>query len=368
MRRKLNEKQIDIHPLKIGILLFGILLSFLGCSRMKTSMAPERSVSDVEPLTVLSYNIYFRSSLNRILAVENPVEVPAEVLKMYNNVKASDFPGRSVAIAKSIKTYQPHLIGLQEILLIRTQNPGNAITERTPDAEEVFLDSLTVLMSALQAKGLNYQVAAKVENIDAEMPMFTDAGVVDVRLTDFGVILARSDVEISRSTGGNYTNAIQIGKLGIEIPRGYTAVDATVDGVTYRFVNTHLEAFEQAIRVAQMQELVGMLSDETVPVIVLGDFNTPAPDGTAYQVLLSAGYTDLWQTDSAGTGNTCCQDNDLRNAVSNHTRRIDQIFVRNLGVPASISTYTVGDKPSDRSASGLWPSDHAGVLAQIAIE
>ena len=131
----------------------------------------------------MSYNIYFGSSLNPILAVKNPLQIPGEVSNMYNNVEASDFPGRAVAIARSIKVYQPHLIGLQEISLIRTQSPGNSIINRTPDAEEVFLDSLTVLMSALQAEGLSYKVAVKVENIDAEMPMLTKIGLMDVRLT-----------------------------------------------------------------------------------------------------------------------------------------------------------------------------------------
>jgi len=351
----LSEKQINIGLLKIVILLFGILLSFPGCSKVKTS-----------PLTVMSYNIYFGSSLNSILSVENPLAVPTEVANMYNNVKASDFPGRAAAIAKSIKTYQPHLIGLQEISLIREQSPGDRITGGTVPAEDVFLDSLEILMGALQAEGLDYEVAAKVENIDAEMPMLADTGAVDVRLTDFGVILARGDVAISRSVGDNYTNVVQFEKLALEIPRGYTAVDATVEGVTYRFVNTHLEAFSEEIRVAQMQELVDMLSDETLPIIVVGDFNTPAPDGTAYQAFLSAGYVDIWQMDSEGTGNTCCQEDDLRNPVNNHSRRIDLIFVRNLELPDSVLTHTVGDKPSDRSVSGLWPSDHAGVVAQIA--
>ena len=132
-------------------------------------------------------------------------------------------------------------------------------------------------MDALQAEGLNYQVAAQVENIDIEMPMFTDTGITDVRLTDYDVVLSRSDVTISRAASVNYTNALTIEMLGLEIQRGYTAVDATVAGVTYRFVNTHLEAFAEDNRIAQAQELVDILSDETLPIILLGDFNTRAP-------------------------------------------------------------------------------------------
>ena len=348
---------------------FGMVLVLLsGCEKIQTPMFPDTHPAERE-LTVMTYNVYVGSSAVELLSVENIIEVPSEVAKMYNNVIASDFPGRAAAIAASIKVYQPHIIGLQEMSLIRRQSPGNSITERTPDAEEVVIDFLKVLLDALKAEGLVYSVAAKVENIDAEMPMFTDTGIVDVRLTDSDVILVRSDVAVSRPMSGNYTNTLSIEKLGLQVKRGYVAVDATVAGRTYRIVNTHLEAYtEEAVRVAQMQELVDHLSDETLPILVLGDFNTPAPDGTAYQLLLSAGYVDLWQMDAQRTGNTCCQDGDLLNEMSLHSQRIDQIFARNLQPPASILTQTLGDTPKDRLPSGFWPSDHAGVVAQLVSE
>ena len=317
----------------------------------------------------MTYNVYVGSSAEPLLSVENLLQAPTEVATMYNNVMASDFPSRATAIAKSIKAHQPHVIGLQEISLIRRQSPSDFLSGENVLPEEVILDYLQILMGALQAEGLNYQVAAKVENIDIEMPMSTDTGFDDIRLTDYDVILARSDVEISRPMSANYANALTIEiLLGLEVKRGYAAVDATVSGVTYRVVNTHLEAFAEVNRVAQTQELVDILSGETMPIILLGDFNTRATDGTGYQILLSAGYVDLWQMDSEGTGKTCCQDDDILNAVSDLSVRIDQIFVRNLQLPASVVTQTVGDKSEDRLASGLWPSDHAGVVAQIALE
>ena len=355
-----------INSVKIVILLLGILLSFSACEKVQTPILPDVETPDTEPLTVMTYNVYVGSSAEPLLSVENVLQVPIEVANMYNNVVASDFPGRAAAIAKSIKTYQPHLIGLQEISLIRRQSPGDSLTNRIPDAEEIILDYLQILMDALQAEGLNYQVAAQVENIDVEMPMFTDAGIVDVRLTDLDVILARSDVEVSRATSVNYANALTIEMLGLEVLRGYAAVDATVAGITYRVVNTHLEAFTEENRVAQAQELVDILNDETLPVILLGDFNTRAPEGAVYQILLSAGYIDVWQMDSAGTGKTCCQDDDILNEVSDLSVRIDQIFVRNLELPDSILTHTVGDMSSERLPSGLWPSDHAAVVAHLA--
>jgi endonuclease/exonuclease/phosphatase family metal-dependent hydrolase len=357
-----------LSKLKIVFILLVILSVLSGCEKITDEVILPPEISDLEPLTVMTYNVYIGSSADALLSVENLGQVPGEVTKIYNNIMTSDFPGRAVAIAKLIKAYQPHLIGLQEISLIRRQIPGDLISGGTVQAEEVVLDFLKLLMDALQAEGLNYQVAAKIENIDIEMPMFSDTGIVDVRSTDYDVILSRSDVEISRPMSANYENALTIELIGFDVKRGYAAVDATVSGTTYRVVSTHLESLTEENRVAQTQELVDILSYETIPIILLGDFNTRATEGTAYQILLSAGYVDVWQMDSEGTGNTCCQDDEILNEMSDLTVRIDQIFVRNLKLPVSIMTHTVGDKASDRLVSGLWPSDHAGVVAQIAFE
>ena len=135
-----------------------------------------------------------------------------------------------------------------------------------------------------------------------------------------------------------YQAALPIAHLGIEVAdvcglAATVAVDATVGDVTYRVVNTHLEAFNQLPRVAQMdKELVASLSDVTLPVILLGDFNTAAPDGAAYQLLVGAGYADVWQADSEGTGNTCCQDADLMNEESDLRKRIDQVFIKGVSL------------------------------------
>ena len=359
----------SVNSLKIMLLLFGILLSLSGCERITTPMLPDTSAPDTEPLTVMTYNVYVGSSATPLLWVEGLSEIPTVTANIYNNIIASDFPGRAAAIAKSIKVYQPHVIGLQEIARIRRQSPGDWTAGGSVPAEEIVLDFLQILMDALQAEGLDYQVAGQVANLDFELPIFTDDGTDDIRLTDFDVLLARGDVALSRPMRANYTNTLTLERLGISLAlqKGYVAVDATVAGVTYRVVNTHLETLTLENRVPQTQELIDSLRDETLPIILLGDFNTRAPNGTAYQLLLSAGYVDVWQVESEGTGNTCCQDDDLLNEVSDLSGRIDQIFVRNL-VPASVITHTVGDKPSDRLPSGLWPSDHAGVVAHLAFE
>ena len=356
-----------VSSIKIVLLLFGILLGLSGCEKITPPMLPEVSTPDTELLTVMTYNVYVGANMTQLLGITNLVEVPAMVAQVYDQLIASDFPGRAAGIAALIKAEHPHLIGLQEISLIRRQSPGDRLTGGEP-AEEVVLDFLEILMDALQAEGLNYQVAAKVQNFDVEMPMSADGSFTDyedIRLTDFDVILTRADVTVSRPTTINYTNIFSVEALFIEVQRGYAAIDATISGNTYRVVNTHLESFLQDIRVAQAQELIEDFDSETLPMIMLGDFNTSAPDSTAYQMLLSAGYTDLWQM---GTGYTCCQEKTLQNETSQLYERIDQIFIRNLEFPASVMIDTVGDDPSERLASGLWPSDHAGVVAHLAFE
>ena len=365
-----------LSSIKGVLLLCGVLLSLSSCDRMTPMMAPEIVDTHADhgmggrsdSLNLMTYNVYVGGSTEAILSVENLIQVPTEVASMYNAVITSDFPNRATSIAKLISKHEPHLIGLQEISLIRRQSPGDFITGGAVLAEEIVLDFLEILMAALHAEGLDYQVAAKVENIDVEMPMFTDTGVDDVRLTDYDVILARGDVMVSNPMGANFATALTIDSLGLEITRGYTAVDATVAGTTYRFVNTHLEAFGEEIRVAQAQELVDALSDETLPLILLGDFNTPAPDGTAYQLLLSAGYTDLWRLDPNyphAMGPTCCQEADILNEANANTVRIDYIFTRGIPFSDATETHTIGDLPENRLPAGQWPSDHAGVAAHL---
>ena len=70
------------------------------------------------------------------------------------------------------------------------------------------------------------------------------------------------------------------------------------------------------------------------------------------------------------TETTCCQADDLANEASELNKRIDQIFVKGVALHpgGTIRTLTVGDKPDDRLSSGLWPSNHAGVVAHLPVE
>jgi hypothetical protein len=288
-----------------------------------------------------------------------------------------------------IERTRPHLIGLQEISLIRIQSPGDAVVGGTIPAETVLFDYLDILMDALEARGLDYEVAGKVQNVDVEVPMIVSVQPLtfdDVRLTDFDLVLAREDVEISRVAEVNYAAKLPVPAFGIDIPRGYVAVDARVGREAYRFVSTHLEPAPipelLPIQLAQAQQLLETLEGETEPVIVVGDFNSPAPTGETYQFLLSEGYVDVWTRNrlkNEGEGLTNAHPLNLRSEDIRLSQRIDFIFARS---PADddddddeerhdispVFAEVVGDELSERTSSGMWPSDHAGVVASLWIK
>jgi len=194
----------------------------------------------------------------------------------------------------------------------------------------------------------------------------------DIRLTDFDVVLARDDVEISRIVEVNFDTKVTVPGFGLDVLRGYVAVDATIDGASYRFVNTHLEprSTGEQIQLAQAQELVAALQSEALPIILVGDLNTRPPDATTFQYLESEGFIDIWPLNSNSdnpNGYTTSHDLNLLNQEVTLTDRIDLILVRNENGIDRVEAQVIGDELSDRTVSDLWPSDHAGVVAELLI-
>jgi endonuclease/exonuclease/phosphatase family metal-dependent hydrolase len=209
---------------------------------------------------------------------------------------------------------------------------------------------------------LDYRALAESENSDLELPADLDGTPTDIRVTDRDVILARGDVEVGSITKGHYRHSLPLPGLG-DLLRGFVTVDATVHGNTYRFVDTHLEPgtftpSEENIRVEQVNELIVVLNElenkKSLPLIVVGDFNSEALGGDAYLAMLDAGYTDIWTTrvGAAAQGFTCCQDGDLVNQDSLLHERIDLILARDVGLRRVIARTGL-DKPGQRTASGL---------------
>ena len=294
---------------------------------------------------------------------------------------------------------RPHLIGLQEVSQWFVQSPSNFFDPGQAYDEELIYDYLDILLQAIEARGLNYEVAASVENADVELPMLTDIseeGIPifdDLRMVDRDVILVRRDVDISNPDLGNYENRVRetIAGITLEFKRGWVAVDAEVCGEFYRFVNTHLEissipqSIFRVIQAAQMNELLTeVLIDETKPILLVGDFNSSPehvpgigclPDGSwcseyvppYMQATMYAGYLDAWDLVFwPRDGFTSGFDEFVSDPTAELTERIDLVLINPQEKEVkNVIAVTTGDNPFSMTPGGLWPSDHAGVVARI---
>jgi endonuclease/exonuclease/phosphatase family metal-dependent hydrolase len=105
-------------------------------------------------------------------------------------------------------------------------------------------------------------------------------------------------------------------------------------------------------------------------VVIAGDFNIDAdtsldPSFPAYQAMINAGFADAWQIKRAPDPGFTCQAGNLLNPTSLLSQRIDLVLFRGAFDVADISL--IGNQPADRTSSGLWPSDHAGVAATLRL-
>ena len=232
--------------------------------------------------------------------------------------------------------------------------------------------------------------ASRTTTFDVELPMYTGGPCPpcdDLRLTESVAVLARSDVEITNPDGDVFAInlPISVEGFGIEIVKGWASIDATVKGVTRRFVTTHLEPADigpdhaviaevEQIQLAQAAELVGILDGSDVPVILTGDLNSDPDGGTTdtYAFFAGEGFVDAWTKGRPrGDGYTANQAADLLNTESQLFHRIDLVLYRDdftaNGRPfrGAVHAELLGEEQADRTASNLWPSDHAGVLARL---
>lgn len=344
-----------------------------GFATIENLEARDEERSAVE-LTVMTRNLYVGTDVDRLIGVTDPNQIPFIVGEIWQLLLANDSDDRMAAVAAEIAAHQPHLVGLQEVSTFRTQHPADFQL----NAQNVVIDFVPTLLAYLDGMGQDYRVVAQVQNMDVELPRLNpDFSLTDVRVTDYDVILARGDVQTASPAAFNYAADWQLAP-GIPIPRGVTAIDATIDGQTFRVVNTHPEPVETqggAVQALQVSELVDVLSGESRPTVLLGDLNTEAPGGDSYDLFLAEGFRDVFDMRRGRDGAelTCCHSVDLSSDAVPLEKRIDHVLVRNFddlwpatGTPP-VYVEIVGDTSDEKSAGGLWPSDHAGVVASFVL-
>jgi endonuclease/exonuclease/phosphatase family metal-dependent hydrolase len=326
-------------------------------------------------LTVMTRNLDNGTDFGPIFAAQTPTELVIAVSATYAEIQASNIPERAAAIAKEIAAAQPDLVGLQEVFTYRIGPFGGPATTVTYDALQSLLDEL-------ERRGVHYAPLAILPNLDAEAPAFDpSSGFFDVRATDHDVVLARTDLATSQlnvsniraqhfTTEASITNPV-LGTL--EILHGWISVDAKKRGKQFRFVTTHLESLSAEIRDAQAAELVLGPANTTLPLVFAGDFNSDAQSSDpvqngAYRILLGAGLADAWSATHFGDpGFTWpLHGEDPFTPFATPYQRIDLVFARGRIHPVMVDL--IGNQLTDLTPSGLWPSDHAGLVASFVVE
>jgi len=329
------------------------------------------SADDDHRLRVMTQNLYVGSFFQELGAATTPSDLIAAAMLTYQHILATRPADRAVVIADEIAALRPDFVGLEQAAILRT---GNA-----PPATAVTFDLLQSLLQELAARGVRYETVAVTPGLDTEVP--TTLGF-DVRLTlrDALIVradlLERGDVKLSNLQIRHYIAAPRrVTPLGgiVGDTEGYAAIDVTWRGRQFRFVTTHFDV-SPALAVPQALELVATGANTTLPVVLVCDCNAN-PDNPAdpifqsypaYLLLKNAGFVDAFRTARpTDPGFTWGQAENLLNVTSLMSHRIDLIQFRG---PFTVEdVQVVGASPADRTRLGLWPSDHAGVVATLTL-
>ena len=372
-------------------------------------------------IKVMTQNQYLGADLAPIVAAADPLAFNSAVIAALQSISANNYPERVHALAQTIADKSPHLVALQEMWSFGCTPTSPTISDPCGLFGPAFNNHLTATLTELNNLGANYYEAATVQNLTIEsvgfpvpgVPVFLDQDPypdIFVTVIDRDVILARGDVMTTPVTyacakpsqdGCNFefVAGASIGDIPLSIERGFVAVDAVVKGETYRFVNTHLEVrfpdpgnlLSRIFQSIQASELLGTLAFQPAPpgsrLLLLGDINSDPNDPypslesgpflTPYQQFVTGltwdgaqlplAFSDVWTLQRKQTsGFTCCETSDLRNDPSIHERRVDIIF--SMSSPDKVKAKVLNTKPEDKTASGLWPSDHATVHAKLTFD
>lgn len=363
-----------------------LLCAVLGVALL-SPMEGSAHAKPARDLTFMSYNLYLGSSLDPALRVpelppdQQPAGLVGAVAQIYGTAVFTDFSTRADAIADIIATDEPDIIGLQEVTNWLAQ-----VTAPASSANPPSYDFLKILMAALAARGLDYEVAGVSQNANIGpapllAPAFGCQAVQPrhdcvVTLQDRDVILVSNDTPAlhwHNAQSGTYANQQAIPLPGgppVSFGRGWVTIDAKYRGRRFHVSNTHLEVSGfPAVQEAQAQEFLAGPARGPGADIALGDFNSAADGSTtnSYEILTSW-FRDAWAANPADPGHTSGQNQTLTNPISLLDQRIDLVLLH--GAVRTVEAHVVGDEPFRSQTQPLrpiWPSDHAGIVATLRL-
>lgn len=288
-------------------------------------------------------------------------------------VRASDPPGRAQVVAREIVATMPHLVSLQEVSTLSTGPTKDNLT--------MEFDYLQLLLQALTDQGAQYVMVASKQTWDAIIPTTTGFA----RGTWSVVLLARADLEpadfsFSGSQGGTFTATLVVhlyaldghsdlcpvalkldGSCRMPWPRGWAFTDVFYRDKVFRIIGAHLDSASALLEVPQGLELLNGPANTTLPVIVAGDLNCDCsnPNDLTFPTCVNFDKADFIDSWSAANpfGNGYTKYLPIENQRSDYVMARGRFNVQEAAI--------VGDQVTDKTVSGVWPSDHAGVVARL---
>lgn len=383
---------------------------------------PARADSN-EHITVMTRNVYLGADVGPAMELLPNFSAAAEF--MWEQVKQTDFSKRSTGLAREIEAMRPDVIALQEATVW-------VCAPHIWSKKVVVFDFTEQLILALKNRGLDYEIASAngkrafnqgfsinpipgltmVEDSNLFSSIFgTKEAACGFQIAD--ALLVRSEHEVVQVGSTEFEDAYTIIPTFMTVYRGYAWADVKISGNVTRFVATHLESLfdEGEIPVAKMQanQLVQDLQETTMPLVVMGDFNSDPrdPRGTqdpnpgeqpkensqcdpqvenptaanaldscnAYWTMINAGFSDSGPLATDPKNFTWGYDGLLQGSAVNRpgglTDRLDYIFTKNIQpqMTAQVfgNTFPAGVGVWDCDGNPCAASDHAGIAATLEI-
>jgi endonuclease/exonuclease/phosphatase family metal-dependent hydrolase len=361
------------------------------------------------PFTVMSRNLYLGADVG--VALQLIPNLPAAAQFMWRQVQETDFSKRKAILVKEIQAESPDVIGLQEATIWYCKSQ--------PWSKKVEVFNFTnQLLEALDGK---YMIAKKngaiafnpgysigpipfltrVNDAKTFQPLFgQDYADCGFQIGDTLLIKSELKQYINQVGNSEYDAVYKVVPTLMEIYRGYTWADITVQGANVRFVSTHLESLWDPNKVPksadQARQLVKDLVSTKSPIVVIGDFNSDprdprqkgypnpgeqptaskaCPAGSvqcnAYKIMRKAGFTDSgpdasdpatysWGMNALLTGADPARKKAAEKMGNKFgfTDRLDYIFIKN-GIKV-VTSKIIGQAPP-------YGTDHAGVVTALKI-
>jgi endonuclease/exonuclease/phosphatase family metal-dependent hydrolase len=352
-----------------GRILGLIVLSF--CIMAIGSLSPALAQNN-RTIKVMTQNMDAGTDLTYAVAELLGIFPPGFGVELtYQEILATDIPQRAALLAAKVAQEKPDFLALQEATLWRTGASVDAATT-------ILFDQLQLLLSALAAAGTPYDIVTVNTLGDLALPK-ASGGVL--RFTDRDALLIRANLRppafhLSDVHSNTFDAVYSLG--GLQVPSGWISATVRTGNRCFRIVTTHLQSPVQGdptaaiVQLAQAIQLIRKLHNNTVPVVIAGDFNSDAikgingtgPDNTVTAALIQAvGYTDTWTINHRGRGPTWPlyledQYPPPFFAPASPYERIDLIFERGFRV---LDVDRIGVLPP-------YASDHAGVVATLMID